>query len=650
VKLRFYAKVLFYAILDSVFHWVSWVLAVAVATALFVVDENLRQIGLEDINRQIIVIIASNVFFFAVCGVYKSLWQHPGIGTMIRTATAVLLSTFTVYISLRMQLGFWVNPGHGVMAFYFLFTLALVPRIYRLVFEIIISYLRNGLHLLPKTNHQNMVRTLVVGAGDSASGLLLHPSQQGKRPRKILGLLDNDPRKHGYSLHGITILGGDEKIPLLVKELDIDEIIVAVPSMNNESLRRIVKLTPTNRCKVRLLTGLSPNKATDALRDLNIEDLLGRHETELDTSRLNSWISGKVVMVTGGGGSIGSELCRQLLRLDVEKIVIFEISENNAHNLKEELVLKFGQAGRYKVAIRIGSIQNEKRLDEVFAEFKPSVVFHAAAYKHVPLMEECPRLAIENNVLGTYRTALAAINHSAERFVMISTDKAVNPTNVMGASKRLAEIATLALNKRAALPLPEGSVSGPCPMERRGLGPRPINSSTTEFVCVRFGNVLDSNGSVIPIFKSQIAAGGPVTVTHKDIVRYFMTITEAAQLVLEAGAMAAGGEIFILDMGEQVKIAELAENLIRMAGLTPDVDIKIEYTGLRPGEKLYEELLLNEDGLTKTEKDKIFVVQPTPTPNQDELMDGLSRGFPDNGDTRSAIKHFVPEYTPDGGL
>jgi len=620
LKPRFLAKVVFYAILDSFFHWLSWIGAVAVATALFVVQAPQRQIGVQEINSQIIVIIIANVAFFAICGVYKSLWQHPGIGTMIRTGTAVLLSTFAVYVALRLHLGFWVNPAHGVMAFYFMLTFTLIPRLYRLVFEIIVSYMRNYLRILPKKTVGNPIRTLLIGAGDSASSLLLHPSQQGSRPRKILGILDNDPRKHGYALHGATVLGGDEKIPQLVKDLDIDEIIVAVPSMDNEALRRIVRLTPVNRCKVRLLSGLSSDKASDVLREVNIADLLGRHETVLDTNRLNSWISKKVVMVTGGGGSIGSELCRQLLQLDVEKIVIFDISENNAHNLKDELDLKFGQAGRFKVAIRIGSVQNAKRLDEVFAEFKPSVVFHAAAYKHVPLMEEAPRLAIENNVLGTYRTALAAINHSVERFVMISTDKAVNPTNVMGASKRLAEIATLGLNKK----------------------------SLTEFVCVRFGNVLDSNGSVIPRFKRQIASGGPVTVTHKDIIRYFMTITEAAQLVLEAGAMAAGGEIFILDMGEQVKIVDLAESLIRMAGLTPDVDIKITYTGLRPGEKLYEELLLDEEGLTKTENDKIFVVKPVLTPNQAELMDELAINFPDDGDTRAAIKRFVPEYRQEG--
>ena len=621
MKLRFTGKIILYALMDSVFHWLSWIGAVSVVAYLFLAEvaSPFRQLEIAAINRRILYIIAANLIFFVICGVYKSLWQHSGIGTLLRLTVAVLFSTFSVYVVFRVYLGFWINPGIGIMAFYFFLTASLAPRVYMRVLEIILSYLRNYMRLLPRHNQPNAIRTLLVGAGESASGLLLHTSQQGSRPRKILGVLDNDPRKQGYSLHGVRILGGDEKIPQLVKDLDIDEIIVAVPSMTNEDLRRIVRLTPVNRCKVRMLSGLSADKASDMLREVNITDLLGRPEAALDTAGLNAWVSKKVVMVTGGGGSIGSELCRQLLHLDVEKIVIYEISENNAHNLKEELKVKFGQSGRYKVAVRIGSVQDEGRLGQVFEEFKPSVVFHAAAYKHVPLMEDCPRLAIDNNVLGTYRTAKAAMRHKAERFVMISTDKAVNPTNVMGASKRLAELATLGLNAH----------------------------HVTEFVCVRFGNVLDSNGSVIPIFKRQIEAGGPVTVMHPDIVRYFMTITEAARLVLEAGAMAAGGEIFILDMGEQIKIVDLAENLIRMAGLTPEVDIKIEFVGLRPGEKLYEELLLDEEGLTKTANDKIFVIRPVPAPNQGELMTALEENIPDDGDTRGMIKRFVPEYQPE---
>jgi FlaA1/EpsC-like NDP-sugar epimerase len=401
-----------------------------------------------------------------------------------------------------------------------------------------------------------------------------------------------------------------------VERFGIEEIIIAVPSIENESLRRIVGMAAAGRCKVRVLSGLSSDKASERLRDISIGDLLGRPEANLNGSGIDAWVKGKTALVTGGGGSIGSELCRQLLKFGVGELVIFDISENNAYNLSQELALMFAEGARPKISVRIGSVQDAERLDEVFDEFGPSIVFHAAAYKHVPLMEECPRLAFENNVLGTYNAALCACRHSAERFVMISTDKAVNPTNVMGATKRLAEMTVLGLNGRGA----------------------------TEFVCVRFGNVLDSNGSVIPLFKRQIEYGGPVTVTHPGIIRYFMTIPEAVGLVLEAGAMAVGGEIFILDMGEPVKIADLAENLIRLAGFAPGLDIKIEYTGLRPGEKLYEELLLDEEGISKTLHDKIFAVRHVPTPEFGEITYILESGLAPGENVRGLLKRFVPEY------
>jgi len=613
VKSRFsVVNTLLLALLDSLFCWISWFGAVFVFTYLFV-NEFAQYLGA--VNHSVWVMVVACGVFYTACGVYKSLWAHPGIGTMIRITVAVLLSSFTVYVVLRLRLGFWPNPGLGMMAFYFLLSFSLVIRLHRRVLGIIFMYSRRFISL-PGVQKEAPVRTLLVGAGESASGFLLHPSQHGGRPRDVIAVLDNDRNKHGYRLHGKKIMGSDELITGLVHKYGIHEIIVAVPSIDNEDLRRIVRLAPVNQCKVRLLSGLSTDKASEALREIRIGDLMGRPEAAINESGINAWLKGKTVMVTGGGGSVGSELCRQLIRLNVDKIVIFDISENNAHNLKEELKVNFGQAGRYKVAIRIGSVQDEGRLDAVFGEFKPAIVFHAAAYKHVPLMEECPRLAVDNNVLGTYRTALAAVRHGVERFVMISTDKAVNPTNVMGASKRLAEIATLGLNAR----------------------------SSTEFVCVRFGNVLDSNGSVIPIFKRQIEAGGPVTVMHPDIIRYFMTISEAAKLVLETGAMAAGGELFILDMGEQVKIKDLAENLIRMAGLIPDVDIKIEYVGLRPGEKLYEELLRNEEGLTATLNDKIFVARPETSPRLEQLIQALDDGMPVSGDIRDMLKEYVPEY------
>ena len=611
-----YLKIVLMALLDFLFCWASWVGSVVVFTYLLVWDAALIQ----TINGLAWLIAIVCVVVYSVCGVYKSLWEHSGAGTIMRLAAAVLLVSFSVYVSLRIAIGGWPNPGIGVMAFYFLLTLSLATRMHKRMRSTAIRFLAR-FSGLPAHLTQEAIRTLVVGAGESASGLLSNPRQQGTRPRKIIGILDNDARKHGYSLHGVPVIGGDEKIPGLVRDFDVHEIVVAVPSMANEDLRRIVRLTPINRCKVRMLTGLSSDKAPALMRELNIADLLGRPETEMDPAAVGAWIGGKTALVTGGGGSIGSELCRQLIRLGAGKIVIFDISESNAHNLKEELKLAFGQTGRYRTAVRIGSVQDRARLAQVFGEFRPDIVFHAAAYKHVPLMEECPRLAIENNVLGTYLTARAAIACGAERFVLISTDKAVNPTNIMGASKRMAELLALGLN---------------------GTGGR------TEFVCVRFGNVLESSGSVIPLFRRQIEAGGPVTVTHPGIIRYFMTISEASRLVLEAGAMAAGGEVFILDMGEQVKIADLAENMVRMAGLTPDVDIKIEYTGLRPGEKLYEELLLNEEGLAATLNEKIFVIKPKQGGEGRRLAEIIEGGKLAEYGVENLLREFVPEYGQGG--
>ena len=605
------------ALFDCLFCWLSWIGSVFVFTYLMRSTANLSLFGL--VNSHIWLIIPVCAVSFAATGVYKSLWQHPGIGSMIRLTLSVFLASFAMYVSLRIRRGYWENPGLGMMAFYFMLTLTLAVRMYPRVADTVREYLRRFINKPNAGEPEVPIRTLLVGAGESASAFLLHQNQHGNRPRKVLGIVDNNRQKHGYSLHGVNVMGGDDKIPELSAQLDIDELVVAVPSMKNEDLRRIVRLTPVKRCKVRLMSGLSDGNA-DNLREINIGDLLGRQEKNLDTQAISEWVRGKTALITGGGGSIGGEICRQLLNFDVGKLIIYDISENNAHNLKDELSIKYGQKGVFRTAVRIGSVLDEKRLDEVFEEYRPSIVFHAAAYKHVPLMEECPRLALENNVLGTYRTALCASRHSAERFIMISTDKAVNPTNVMGASKRLAELALLSLN----------------------------SESPTEFICVRFGNVLDSNGSVIPRFKRQIEAGGPVTVTHPDIIRYFMTIPEAARLVLEAGAMANGGEIFILDMGEPVKIIDLAENLIRMAGLTPGTDIRIEITGLRPGEKLYEELLLNEEGLGRTANNKIFVAKPAKLrkDEREALIAEIESTLSKDSGIRETIQRFVPEYQP----
>jgi FlaA1/EpsC-like NDP-sugar epimerase len=526
-------------------------------------------------------------------------------------------------VLLRIKMGYWSNPGIGMMAFYFFLTLTAGVRLYpRVSREVRLFFLRVFGKI--EAPAQITIRTLVVGAGESASWFLLNMNRHASwRRREIMGILDNDPNKHGYMLHGFKILGDIYLIPGLCRQMDIREIIIAIPSLSNDALQEILRIVPVPQCKVRVLKPVDNQKVSlaDNLRDLNISDLLGRPEADLDNEGISRWLRGRTVLVTGGGGSIGSELCRQLVAFAPAQIVVYDISENNAHNLVQELAIRYGTANPPACFVRVGSVQDSRRLRAVFEEFHPSVVFHAAAYKHVPLMEECPELAIRNNVFGTYQTALTSVEYEAECFVMISTDKAVNPTNVMGASKRLAELAVQSLNQL----------------------------KKTEFVCVRFGNVLDSNGSVVPLFRQQIEAGGPVTVTHPDMVRYFMTIAEAARLVIQVGAMPDKNEIYILDMGSPIKITELAKNLIRMAGLTPGLDVEIVYTGLRPGEKLYEELLLNDEGVSKTQNDKIFVARPSPVDSElaGRIISTMEHCLNSGGDIRGALSRMLPEYHPE---
>jgi FlaA1/EpsC-like NDP-sugar epimerase len=613
-------------LIDCFFLWLSWWASIFVFTYLFI-NTNLLS---DELNQDVLFMIGFCALFFVSSGVYRSMWRYPGIGTILRLVFATGLSCFSVYVLLRIKMGYWSNPGIGMMAFYFFLTLTAGVRLYpRVAREVRLFFLRiSGKLDVPA---QKTLRTLVVGAGESASLFLLNMNRHSAwRRREIMGILDSDSNKHGYMLHGFKILGDIRLIPELCGRLDIREIIIAIPSLSNDALREILRIVPVSQCKVRILKPVDNQKVSliDNLRDLNISDLLGRPEADLDNEGISRWLKGRTVLVTGGGGSIGAELCRQLAAFAPAQIIIYDISENNAHNLIQELTIRYGETAQPSYLARVGSIQDTQRLNAVFEEFHPSVVFHAAAYKHVPLMEQCPELAVRNNIFGTYQTALASIKYGAERFVMISTDKAVNPTNVMGASKRLAELVVQSLNKL----------------------------KKTEFVCVRFGNVLDSNGSVVPLFRRQIEAGGPVTVTHPDVVRYFMTIPEAARLVIQVGAISGKDEIYILDMGSPIKIAELAENLIRMAGLTPGLDVEIVYTGLRPGEKLYEELLLNDEGASKTQNNKIFVAQPSPVDSElaNWIVSSMEHCLDSGGDIRAALSRMLPEYRPEhqneGGL
>lgn len=454
-------------------------------------------------------------------------------------------------------------------------------------------------------------RVMVVGAGDTGSALIRSMRKDALMYPVVA--IDDDEGKHGMIISEVPIVGGREKIISAAKEYKVQEIIIAIPSAKNKEYSNIMKICRETGLKVSTVPSLfelvSGQASVTQIRKVTPQDLLGRHEEIIDGRDIFGYIEGKTVMVTGGGGSIGSELCRQIAKYNPSRLIIFDIYENNAYELQLELRKKYPEL---KLEVLIGSVRDSVRLDEVFERYKPRVVFHAAAHKHVPLMEDSPNEAIKNNVFGTYNVAAACEKFGAERFVLISTDKAVNPTNIMGASKRIAEMVM------QQFALKQGKEGG-----------------KTVYAAVRFGNVLGSNGSVIPLFKKQIKEGGPVTVTHPEINRFFMTIPEAAQLVMQAGALAEGGEIFILDMGEPVKIVDLARNLIELSGYIPDVDIKIEFSGLRPGEKMYEELLLDKQRHTATKNNKIYIEQPI---NDSEKLVGEIRAL------RERLSCDIPIY------
>ena len=463
-------------------------------------------------------------------------------------------------------------------------------------------------------------RVMIIGAGKAGTLIL----REMKASEKVHGypvcLIDDDKDKQGRVIDGVSIVGDRKDIARIVREKEIDEIYVAIPTASPEDIKNILKICQGTGCQVKILPGvyqiMNGEVTISRLRKVEIEDLLGREPVNVNLDEIMGYVKGKVVLVTGGGGSIGSELCRQLAGHKVKQLIIFDIYENNAYEIQQELKRKYPHLN---LVVLIGSVRNTNRLDYLFRTYRPDIVYHAAAHKHVPLMEDSPNEAIKNNVLGTYKTARAAIKYKAKRFILISTDKAVNPTNIMGASKRLCEMVVQMSNQK----------------------------SSTEFVAVRFGNVLGSNGSVIPLFKQQIESGGPVTVTHKDIIRYFMTIPEAVSLVIQAGAYAKGGEIFVLNMGNPVRILDMAENLIRLSGYEPYKDIDICFTGLRPGEKLYEELLMDEEGLQKTVNDRIFIGKPIDM-DYDRFERALNRlgeaALSETANVRWIVHELVPEY------
>lgn len=525
----------------------------------------------------IVIIVCVNKLF----GLYGNIWKYASVEELLSIVYSITLSNI-VFIF------------YSYVVTYKLFE----KRYYRfpakvhIIFWIMSVAFLGGVRFMYRIKENNKktkeltgeeTRVLIVGAGDAGALLIKEVKKHTELKYHVVGIVDDDSSKRGKLINGIKVIGSTSQIAKICQEKKVEEIIIAIPSADFHTKKQILQSCKDTKCKLKTIPGIyeiiDGKVNISKLRDVEIEDLLGRDPVKLNNENIEKFIKDKVILVTGGGGSIGSELCRQIVKFKPKKLLILDIYENNAYDIQTELNFSYHDLD---LEVIIASIREENRLKEVFEKYKPSVVFHAAAHKHVPLMEGNPAEAIKNNVIGTYNVVKCSHEFGVEKFVQISTDKAVNPTNIMGATKRFCEIIIQAFDK----------------------------ISNTEYVAVRFGNVLGSNGSVIPLFKKQIAKGGPVTVMHPEINRFFMTIPEAAQLVIQAAAMAKGGEIFVLDMGEPVKIVDLAKDLITLSGFEPDVDIKIEYTGLRPGEKLYEELLMDEVALTSTEHNKIFVEKP----------------------------------------
>lgn len=550
---------------------------------------------------------------FVIYGIFKmynSIWRLVSYYELFKFAIAVALSVIVYFVIGNIfadlalpkryyMIGGWIQVWFTLSSrFFYRFMVYVHVKLHEF------SHAKEGKH-----------RAMLIGAGAAGEIILREVVSNEQTNVVIKCIIDDDKSKWYCRMNGVPIVGGTDDILLNVKKYQIEEILFAIPTVSSAKKRDILNICKETGCKIRMLPGIyslvNGEVTLSSMREVTVEELLGREPIKIQNDKITGSLSGKVILVTGGGGSIGSELCRQIARHNPKQLIIFDIYENNAYDIEQELRREVPELN---LQVLIGSVRDTRRIRQVFADYRPQIVFHAAAHKHVPLMETSPCEAIKNNVLGTYKTAHAAILYGAERFVLISTDKAVNPVNIMGASKRLCEMVVQTLNKivqsGAYEILPKYLSLHKDEYLEEEIKTADGKLGKTEFVAVRFGNVLGSNGSVIPLFRKQIATGGPVTVTHPDIIRYFMTIPEAASLVLEAETFARGGEIFVLDMGAPVKIDELARNLIKLSGFKPDVDIKIEYTGLRPGEKLYEEKLMSEEGLERTENDLIHIAKP----------------------------------------
>lgn len=573
---------------------------------------DIDRIFLESIYQYAVINIIRTIAIFYAFHLYTSLWKYASVNELVNITLAVVISGIVNAVGMRA----FQNP---------------VPRSYDILYTMFLLAMMIGIRFFYRfvrfmkteyfiRNRKEMSNVMVIGAGDAGAAIVKELRLNETLKRRVCCMIDDDPAKKGKYVQGCLVVGGKKDIISAVERYGITQIIIAMPSAPKSTIKEIVDLCQHTECKIRILPGMyqlvSGEVSVSQLRDVEIGDLLGREQIKVNLNEILGYVQNKVVLVTGGGGSIGSEICRQLAGHGVKQLIIVDIYENNIYEIQQELKRKYPELD---LVALIASVRNTHRIDEIMGKYRPNVVYHAAAHKHVPLMEDNPNEAIKNNVFGTYKTASAAGKHGVERFVLISTDKAVNPTNIMGASKRMCEMIVQTLDK----------------------------FYPTEFVAVRFGNVLGSNGSVIPLFKKQIAEGGPVTVTHPDIIRYFMTIPEAVSLVLQAGAYAKGGEIFVLDMGEPVKIADLAKNLIRFSGFKVGEDIEIKYTGLRPGEKLYEELLMDEEGLQATDNNLIHIGKPIDM-NEAVFMRQLKElkaaSDKDSELIRQMVKEMVPTY------
>lgn len=560
------------------------------------------------------IMIAVCLTIFSILGIYRTLWSTSVDREIIMILISTIISTFTYFVIFKI----------GKIDYYGIFYIVniLLTHLGMCGMRILYRAARRAvLYFRLNQNMENRMKVLIVGAGSAGKLILKEMFENPQLNMCPVGIIDDDENKLGKSYYNVPVIGTTNDIEQIAKNLEIDEIIFSIAKIKRRRKREIMQICNNTKCKIKTIPGIyeliDGRVSIKKIRDVEIEDLLGRESVQIRDKEVLRFIKGKKVLVTGAGGSIGSELCRQISSLNPRELILVDIYENNVYELQQELIRKYENLD---LKVLIASVRDKNRMEEIFINYQPEIVFHAAAQKHVPLMEDSPCEAIKNNVFGTLNVAELSAKHRVKRFVLISTDKAVNPTNIMGATKRCCEMIVQTLNK----------------------------SSETEFVAVRFGNVLGSNGSVVPLFKKQIEEGGPVKVTHPEITRFFMTIPEAVSLVLEAGTMARGGEIFVLNMGEPVKILDLAKNLISLSGLEPDVDIKIEFTGLRPGEKLYEEILMDEEGLRETVKSQIYIGQPIEV-DEEGFFDKLRylnevAGKNDEEEVRYVVKGIVPTY------